>query len=163
MIKKSILGLLMLASTYVQAGFIQFTANSASEGELGWIVVDEDVLSNDHSLLASQFYDYSFSDPLSEISINPADVLADTGTTYFSLVNNTWTITNGGGNSIITADGSSIWVAGVDQLKFKGGGASYNDVSWITTEYVVAMVSEPSSAFLLGLGTLMLLIKRRKD
>lgn len=161
MIRKSIIGLFMLASTYVHAGLIQFTANSASDGELGWIVVDEDVLSGDKSLLPSQFYDYSFSDPLSDLSLNPANILADTGTTYFAFVNNTWTISNGGGR-LKTADGLSIWIGGVNQLELRKDDVSYTDISWITTEYVVAMVSEPRSVFLLSFGTLMLLLKRRK-
>ncbi len=146
---KKILGILCFAfASVANAGLIQITADSASSGELGWFAVDEAVLAADTSLVASQFYDYSWLDPIGGVSITPSDVLVDTGVTYFGLVGGTWTVTGGGGDSLTDDIGDAVWVAGTSFVWFKGG-SQYNDVTWTTTAY---SVPEPSSIALMGLG-----------
>ena len=105
----AMLGLMLVGSA--NAGLIQITAESATSGELGWFAVDDAIFATDTSLVASQFYDYSWLDPVGGVSITPSAVLSDTGVTYFGLVGSEWTVTGGGGDSLTSAD-DALWVAG---------------------------------------------------
>jgi hypothetical protein len=141
--KKTMVLLGLFVCGYANAGLIQITADSAGSGELGWFVVDDAIFATDTSLVASQFYDYYWQDPLSSISITPADVMADTGVTYFELIGSDWIITGGDGDSLTTAT-SALWVASTNYVSFTGY-SYYADISWSTTDYTPS-VPEPARA-----------------
>ena len=73
------------------ATLLQVGADSNAYGGLGWFVVDDVTFGTDTSLVASQFYDYSWLDPIGGQLITPADVPSDTGVTHFSYLGSEWT------------------------------------------------------------------------
>lgn len=165
--KLKILAAVLAVSATMVAGVasaatLKITATSASAGILGYFLVDDTVLASDTSLVASQFIDYSFSDPLDGFVVDPSSVSGDTGFTYFGYVGGTWTVTGGGGDSLTsTTAGRRVWIAGTSHLNFGSGGGSYSDVSWSTVD--VSAVPLPASLPLLAvcLGGLGLAVRRK--
>ncbi|HWA28367.1 MAG TPA: hypothetical protein VG734_22145 [Lacunisphaera sp.] len=154
----------LLLAVLPQIGFaslIQITGTSASAGQLGWFVVDDAVLAGDTSLVASQFYDFSFSDPTSSIVVNTSNVLTDTGFTYFGFISGVWTVVGGGGDSLTTVGGDAVWIAGTSYAEFNIGGGHFYDVHWSTTSYVAAP-DTGSVAGLFGLACLGAFALRRR-
>jgi hypothetical protein len=153
---------LLVTSTYSSAALLQITATSGTSGELGYFVVDDAILATDTSLVASQFYDYYFADPLSGYEITPSDVVSDSGVTYFSQIGGVWTVTGGGGDSLTDTNGDGVWIALDYYLDFTvSGGGTYDDVSWSTKDY--APVPIPAAAWLLGSGLLGLIGLSRRN
>jgi hypothetical protein len=149
---KKVLGLFLTGflglSVNAQAGILQITATSSSAGELGWFAVDEDVLAVDTSLQASQFFDFSFANPLGSLTFDPTNVLTDTGWTNFDFIGGEWTVTGGSGDSLTSSDGA-VWIALNTSVRFIGED-NFTDVSWATTDFV--SVPEPAALLLLGAG-----------
>jgi hypothetical protein len=116
---------------------VKITATSADHGLLGYFVVDVSVLEGDTSLVASQFADFYFADPLGVAVVTPANVPADTGRTLFDNSGGIWTVVNGSGDSLTTNDGYQVWIVGTDTVEFQWGSDyptidSINDVTWST-------------------------------
>lgn len=145
------------------AATLQITATSASRGELGYFIVDEDVLETDRSLVASQYEDFRFVSPLSGQVYDPTTVLSDTGVTVFTQVAGEWTVTGGGGDSLTSASGN-VWVAGDNYVGMDNFTVSLYDVTWSTTEYAVTVVPLPAGGGLLlaSLGIFGAVARRRK-
>jgi hypothetical protein len=156
--------LLTALSPVAHGALIKITGTSAASGELGYFVVDDGIFPPPptfHPLYASDFSDYFFSDPLNPtFTITPADVPSDTGVTYFDFVSGVWTVVGGGGDSLTTATGGSLWIAGTSYAYLDDGSGTrhdYADVSWMTTP-----VPESSTIALLGIGLLGLRFARRR-
>ena len=143
------LSILFAIAGNANADIIKITANSSSSGELGWFAVDEEILADDTSLTASQFYNYWWEDPNSDALITPADVIEDTGLTYFGWTGSEWTVTGGGGDSL-TTDKTGLWIYYDHYVEFNNFNY-YNDVSWMTTDYIDP-VPEPATILLLVSG-----------
>jgi hypothetical protein len=162
MFKRVLFAALLLGMSSAHAAPIQLTATSAASGDLGWFAVDDSILAGGTtSLVASQFLDYWFDDPLSAVALNPGNVDGDTGWTHFGLNSSgVWTVTGGGGDSLTDVTlGTSVWIAGTSYLRF-GGGQSYSDVVWSTSAY--SSVPVPATLALFGFGLAALGIGRRR-
>ncbi len=164
MLKKLLPIVFLFAGFQVEASLIKISADSEVSGLLGFFVVDTLVLDSDTDLVASQFESISFADPDSTITINDANLGADDGITYFGWVGGVWTVTGGGGNSAANGAYDSLFISGVDYVRFRAGDSSfsnrYRDVSWTTT---AVSVPEPSVIALLAVGLFGLgFVRRRK-
>ena len=160
MLKSICATLLLLAVGNANATILQITGTSSSVGQLGFFVVDDAVLAVDTTLVASQFVSYSFVDPGSGITLNPSTVDGDTGFTRFGFLAGEWTVIGGGGDSLTDTDlGHGLWIAGTDFVSFNSSAPpSYSDVSWSTK----ALVSEPATLAIFGLGLVALGVRHRK-
>jgi len=140
---------LIVPAVAADAATLQISATSAAAGDLGYFIVDDAVFATDTDLVASQFIDYSFTSPLSGVTLDPSTVDGDTGITSFGLVGGEWTVIGGGGDSLTDTDtGSYVWIASTWYIAFGGGHGYYRDVSWSTTE--LSAVPLPASLGLLA-------------
>ena len=160
MLKSVCATLLLLAVGSANATILQITGTSESVGQLGYFVVDDAVLVVDSTLVASQFVSYSFVDPSSGIILDPSTVDGDTGFTRFGLESGEWTVIGGGGDSLTDTDLShGLWIAGTNLVSFNSSAPpSYSDVSWSTE----ALVSEPATLAIFGIGLLAMGPRRRR-
>ncbi len=148
------IGLIMLGMSGVaNAALIKMTADSAAYGELGWFVVDDEVIEIINHVRASMWYDYSWLDPISGVSITPADVPYDTG---FVAVGyrypGEWTVIggfgSGEGGALTTSDGGLV-IVGDNYVRFRGMlldwhiGQDFHDVSWSTSDFSGDPVPDP--------------------
>jgi len=154
----------LLAPMAANADLVQITAESDASGILGWFIVDEDVLASTPDyccgwpgLVASDFNDYFFDDPLGDAILDPTNVDGDTGYTLFDQVAGVWTVVGGAGDSLTDTDlGNAVYIAGDSYLSFSGDNY-YSDVTWTTTA-----VPEPGTLALFGIGLLGMGAARRR-
>jgi hypothetical protein len=159
-------GLSMLCMTgAANAVTLKISASSASVGGLGYFIVDDSVFTTTTALVASQFDSYFFSDPISGITLDKANVTGDTGVTFFGSIGGVWTVTGGGGDSLTDSVlGNALWIAGSSFVSFRSGGPpAYGDVSWSTADYISSTpVPSALPLFVTGLSTIGLFGWRRK-